>query len=420
MTQQSSSVPDLAPVLPAPGARVARKAGLIAGIILVSLNLRPAITSLGPLLPQIEEDLRLSGTGAGLLTMLPVLCLGVFAGLGPALRHRFGEDRVLLGCLPVLLAGILVRLLEPTALLYAGTVVIGGAIAVANVVLPSLIKREFPDRVPLMMATYTMALTFGGAAAAGAVIPLEDVVDTDWRGSLGLLAVPVVVGIVAWLPFGMRRVAATEGRRASVGPLLRDRLAWLVTAFVGLEALLAYVIFGWLPAICVDRGMSEEAAGYMMSAITFLQAAGSMVVPFFVDRGGRGQRGFCVVVALGTAVGLIGVVVAPMWTIWLWALVLGIIGGAAFSLALTLIGLRAGDGDSAAGLSSMSQGVGYALAAAGPFGVGALHQLSGGWGVPLAVLVGLCVLMAVIGLGAGRDATLSLSSSTSPSSSTKG
>ncbi|MER6346979.1 CynX/NimT family MFS transporter [Streptomyces sp. NPDC001595] len=409
MTQQSSSVPGLAPVLPAPGAHTARKAGLIAGIILVSLNLRPAITSLGPLLPQIEKDLGLSGTGAGLLTMLPVLCLGVFAGLGPALRHRFGEDRVLLGCLPVLLAGILLRLLDPTALLYVGTVVIGGAIAVANVVLPSLIKREFPDRVPLMMATYTMALTFGGAAAAGAVIPLEDVVDTDWRGSLGLLAVPVVIGVVAWLPFGIRRVVRTgDGRRVSMGPLLRDRLAWLVTAFVGLEALLAYVIFGWLPAICVDRGMSEEAAGYMMSAITFLQAAGSMVVPFFVDRGGRGQRGFCVVVSLGTAVGLIGVVAAPMWSIWLWALVLGIIGGAAFSLALTLIGLRAGDGDSAAGLSSMSQGVGYALAAAGPFGVGALHQLSGGWGVPLAVLVGLCVLMAVIGLGAGRDATVTL------------
>lgn len=407
MTQQSSSAPDLAPVLPAPGERTARKACLIAGIILVSLNLRPAITSLGPLLPQIEKDLGLSGTGAGLLTMLPVLCLGVFAGLGPTLRHRFGEDRVLLGCLPVLLAGILLRLLDPTALLYVGTVVIGGSIAVANVVLPSLIKREFPDRVPLMMATYTMALTFGGAAAAGAVIPLEDVADTDWRGSLGLLAVPVVVGIVAWLPFGVRRVVrSADGGRASVGPLLRDRLAWLVTAFVGLEALLAYVIFGWLPAICVDRGMSEEAAGYMMSAITFLQAAGSMVVPFFV--GGRGQRGFCVAVSLGTAIGLIGVVVAPMWSIWLWALVLGIIGGAAFSLALTLIGLRAGDGDSAAGLSSMSQGVGYTLAAAGPFGVGALHQLSGGWGMPLTVLVGLCVLMAVVGLGAGRDATLSM------------
>ncbi|GHE57326.1 CynX/NimT family MFS transporter [Streptomyces capitiformicae] len=407
MTQQSSSAPGIATVVPTTGPHTARKAGLIAGIILVSLNLRPAITSLGPLLPQIEEDLGLSGTGAGLLTMLPVLCLGVFAGLGPTLRHRFGEDRVLLGCLPVLLGGILLRLLDPTALLYVGTVVVGGAIAVANVVLPSLIKREFPDRVPLMMATYTMALTFGGAAAAGAVIPLQSVVDTDWRGSLGLLAVPVVVGVVAWLPFGLRRVRTRADGRAPIGPLLRNRLAWLVTAFVGLEALLAYVIFGWLPAICVSRGMSEAAAGYMMSAITFLQAAGSMVVPFFIDRGGRGQRGFCVVVALGTAVGLVGIVVAPLWTIWLWALVLGIIGGAAFSLALTLIGLRAGDGDTAAGLSSMSQGVGYALAAAGPFGVGALYQLSGGWGVPLAVLVALCVLMAVIGVGAGRDATLS-------------
>ncbi|WP_217561323.1 MFS transporter [Streptomyces sp. GbtcB6] len=407
MTQHSSSAPGIATALPSTGQQTTRRAGLIAGIILVSVNLRPAITSLGPLLPQIEKDLALSGTGAGLLTMLPVLCLGVFAGLGPALRHRFGEDRVLLGTLPVLLGGILLRLLDPAALLYVGTVVTGGAIAVANVVLPSLIKREFPDRVPLMMATYTMALTFGGAAAAGAVIPLQSVVDTDWRGSLGLLAVPVLVGVLAWLPFGLRRVGTQADARTPIGPLLRNRLAWLVTAFVGLEALLAYVIFGWLPAICVSRGMSEAAAGYMMSAITFLQAAGSMVVPFFADRGGRGQRGFCVVVSLGTAVGLVGVVVAPMWTIWLWAVVLGIIGGAAFSLALTLIGLRASDADTAAGLSSMSQGVGYTMAAAGPFGVGALHQLSGGWNLPLAVLVALCVLMAVIGLGAGRDATLS-------------
>ncbi|MCW5249800.1 MULTISPECIES: CynX/NimT family MFS transporter [unclassified Streptomyces] len=411
MALPSGSPPDPAPVRPAPAPHRLRRAGLIAGIILVSVNLRPAITSLGPLLPRIRADLGLSGTGAGLLTMLPVLCLGAFAALGPTLRHRFGEDRVLLGCLPVLLVGILLRVPAPTALLYAGTVVIGGAIAVANVVLPSLIKREFPDRVPLMMATYTMALTFGGAAAAGAVIPLERVAGTDWRGSLGLLAVPVAVGALAWLPYGRRRVRGGGGvRRAAVAPLLRDRLAWLVTAFVGLEALLAYVTFGWLPAICVDRGLGEEAAGYMMSAITFLQAAGSMAVPFFVGRGGRGQRGFCVAVSLGTAAGLTGVVLAPMWTLWFWALVLGLVGGAAFSLALTLIGLRAGDGDSAAGLSSMSQGIGYALAAAGPFGMGVLHQMTGGWGVPLAVLVALCVLMAVIGLGAGRDATLSLAS----------
>ncbi|RJQ75725.1 MFS transporter [Pseudonocardiaceae bacterium YIM PH 21723] len=377
---------------------------LLAGIVLVSINLRPAITSVGPLLPQIQADLGLSGSQAGVLTMLPVLCLGAFAGLGLTLRRRFGENPVLFGCLPVLAVGVLVRMLPPATALYAGTVLIGAAVAVANVLLPGIIKREFPDRLPLVFALYTMSLTFGGAAAAGFVIPSEQIFGIDWRGALGLLGIGVLLGMLGWLP-QLRRERAIPVDRPVIGGLLRSSLAWQVTLFAAFESLLAFVIFGWLPAICVSRGLSEVEGGFLMSANTFLQALGSLFVPWLIART-RDQRGIAAGLSIALAGGMAAVVFAPLWSIWFWVLLLGLIDGMAFGLALTLIGMRAADDTTAAGLSSMAQGVGYAIAATGPFLVGLLYQLSGGWTVPLLFIMGCCAAAAVFGLGAGRKATV--------------
>ena len=173
---------------------------LALSVVLVAINLRPAVAGVGPVLPELRAGLPLSGAGAAVLTTLPVLCFGLLATVTPRLARRFGIEPVLVGVMAALAAGALVRVLDGPALLFAGTVVVGGSIAIGNVLLPPLIKRDFPDRSGLMMGVYTMAVSGSAAAAAGLTVPLGDAMGLGWRGALAVWTVPAVVAAVAWLP----------------------------------------------------------------------------------------------------------------------------------------------------------------------------------------------------------------------------
>lgn len=370
-------------------------------VVIVALALRPPFTAVAPLLEDIQQGLGASSSFAGVLTTLPVVCLGAFAFVAPHLRRRFGDERVLVGCLVVLLVGNVLRAVGPAWTLLAGTVIVGAGIAVANVALPGLIKRDFPDSVALVTAAYTVCLTLGGAIAASVVVPIAGALGSPWRAPLGLLAVPVLIALVIGAVV-LRRGAGVPPRPSSPGLLWRSPLAWQVTVFMGLQSAMAYVVFGWLPSMLQSRGMSPELAGLALGLQAGVQAIGSMLIPVLC-RKLRDQRPIVAVLVVFIAIGFSGIVLGPAgaWP-WVFTAVLGVAQGGAFGLSLTLFGLRAPDSDTTAALSGMAQGGGYLIAAAGPLLIGLVHEASGGWAVPLVLLLACCAGWLIAGMFAAR------------------
>ncbi|WHS59316.1 CynX/NimT family MFS transporter [Pseudomonas sp. G2-4] len=385
---------------------------LLLGLILVALNLRPALSSMAPLLSDVSKSLGLSAAQAGLLTTLPVLCLGLFAPLAPVLARRFGAERVVLGILLTLAAGIILRSSFGQVGLFAGSILAGASIGVIGVLLPGIVKRDFAKQAGTMTGVYTMALCLGAAMAAGATVPLSEHLDQRWALGLGFWAIPALLAAVFWLPqVGQKHGAHQVAYR--VRGLLRDPLAWQVTLYMGLQSSLAYIVFGWLPSILIGRGLTPTQAGLVLSVSVIVQLISSLAAPWLATRG-KDQRLAIVIVMLMALGGLFGCLYAPIEGLWGWAILLGLGQGAAFSLALTLIVLRSRDAHVAANLSGMAQGFGYTLASLGPFAVGVVHDLTGGWNA-LGWIFGLVGLGAIIaGIGAGRTLYVGVSSERVP------
>ncbi|MBA1207139.1 CynX/NimT family MFS transporter [Pseudomonas fulva] len=373
---------------------------LLLGLILVALNLRPALSSMAPVLGQVSDGLGLSAAQAGLLTTLPVLCLGLFAPLAPMLARRLGSERVVLGILGTLAVGIVLRSVLGTTGLFLGSLLAGASIGIIGVLLPGIVKRDFPQHAGTLTGVYTMALCLGAAMAAGATVPLAHALGDNWAPALGFWMLPAVLAMLVWLPqarngHGVHKVAYC------VRGLWRDPLAWQVTLYMGLQSSLAYIVFGWLPSILIGRGLSPTQAGLVLSGSVIMQLFSSLAAPWLATRG-RDQRLAIVVVMLVTLCGLFGCLYAPLSGLWGWAVLLGLGQGGTFALALTLIVLRSRDAHVAANLSSMAQGVGYTLASMGPFAVGLVHDLTGGWSALGWVFAVLGAGAIVFGLGAGR------------------
>ncbi len=358
---------------------------LLLGLVLVALNLRPALSSMAPVLGQVSEGLGLNASQAGLLTTLPVLCLGLFAPLAPVLARRFGSERVILGILATLALGIVVRSSLGATGVFLGSLMAGASIGIIGVLLPGIVKRDFPQHAGTLTGVYTMALCLGAAMAAGATVPLAQHFNDSWALGLGFWMLPALLAMLVWLPqarqgHGLHKVAYR------VRGLWRDPLAWQVTLYMGLQSSLAYIVFGWLPSILIGRGLSPTEAGLVLSGSVIVQLVSSLSAPWLATRG-KDQRLAIVLVMLITLTGLFGCLYAPLSGLWGWAVVLGLGQGGTFALALTLIVLRSKDAHVAANLSSMAQGVGYTLASMGPFAVGLVHDLTGaGCGVDFAVL----------------------------------
>nr|WP_251070113.1 MFS transporter [Streptomyces sp. ISL-96] len=405
-------------------ALLARPVVLLIGIVLASVNMRAALASASPLVSEIGEAFGLSSTATSLVTAVPVLFLGVGAMVAPWLGRRFGTEVVLFCALLVLGAGIVVRVVPTVTALFAGSLLIGLAIALLNVLMPGLIKRDFPGRAASMTSVYTGAMIAGATVAAAASVPLERAFGGSWEASLAFWSLLAVVAAVAWLPqvliacgrtgHEIRGVIPagsdrTRGRtriripdRVRVRSVWRSALAWQVTLFMGLQSLWTYVLIAWLPTIFTDHGMSRSAAGVVFAFNNLIQVAGAFVVPLLAGRM-RSQRPLIVLVTTLVAAGYAGLMTAPVSGAWLWAAVLGVGQGGAVGLALTLIVLRSGDAVTAARLSGMAQTVGYLLAAVGPPAAGAVYEATGGWTLPIALMLGVCAAALVVGLFAARD-----------------
>jgi CP family cyanate transporter-like MFS transporter len=374
----------------------------VLSVVAIAFNMRTAIGEIPPVLP----DLGLSSAGQSILATVPVVCFGLAALAAPALRARLGEERGLLAVLALLLVGILVRAAAPGGGLFPGTVLAGCGIAVMNVLVPSLIRRRFPGHVGLMTGVYTTALVAGGSLSAATTVPLRDAANGSLHVALGIWAIPIVVALVVWLPQRRHRaLPAVAGGREAIRALGRSRVAWYVTLFMGLQSLLYYAPLSWLPAIHRDQGIDAATAGFLLSTLNVISIPTTFLAPVLAHRM-RDQRPAVAGCVALTAIGLLGILLAPSGTALVWVVILGLGQGAALSLALLMIVLRAADDDTAARLSSMAQGFGYLIAATGPLVTGLLHAATGSWTLPLALLVALCGVELVVGLAAARDRTI--------------
>jgi CP family cyanate transporter-like MFS transporter len=371
-------------------------------LVLIAFNLRPVFSSASALLPEIAQTFGLSTAAIGLLTTLPVVCLGAFSPLAPWLAQKIGTERTLLGVLALLMLGTALRSLNSVPLLFLGTALAGACIAVGNVLLPGLVKRDFPDKAALMTGCYTMALCAGAAAAAGFTLPIEHLLNGSAPAALGAWALPVFFVLLLWLPqaFWLSRRPKQSGFR--VQGLLRDRLAWQVTLFMGFQSALAYCVFGWLVPILRERGLDGITAGAVVSVSVMVQAGACLVIPHIAVRR-PDQRAVVVVVLSSAVIALLGLLFAPLSTVWVWAVLQGIGQGGLISVAMTIIVLRSPDAHVAAHLSGMAQCVGYLLAAIGPLIVGLLHSWTGSFSASAFLFILLGISAGIAGWGAGRS-----------------
>jgi CP family cyanate transporter-like MFS transporter len=392
------ALPDVTndPVIP-----VISRALIIAALLLVSLNLRPAISSVGLVLEGIRASTGISSAAAGILITLPVLCFGIFAPLAPRLaRWRPAEQVIMCGLLG-LAAGIGVRIVHGGVGLFAGTLLVSASIGIIMVLLPGIIKHEFPNSAGLLMGLYSMALNAGAALGSGVTVPIQHLAGGDWRMALLFWILPVCVAAAIWAPLMRRRSRQTQRPRYIVSGLSRSVLAWQLTAYMGFQTALAFCVFGWLPTILVDRGMTSLQAGYLLSLSILLQFVSSLGLTWLM-RNSSDQR-VAIAVMMGLMIsGLIGSIYAPLPDLWLWAIVLGLGQGGSFNIAMTLVVVRAPNGVVAAELSGMVQGFGYGLAALGPLTVGVLHDMAAGWNHVAVFFVLIAVAAIVAGVGAGR------------------
>lgn len=375
-----------------------------ASLLFLALNLRPLFPSTAALLPEITNTLGLSKAQAGYLTTLPVLCMGLFAPLAPKLGQKIGIERTLLLVLLMIAIGSSLRGFIGAYGLFIGTALAGSGIAIGNVLLPSLVKRDFPKQAALMTGLYTMSLVGGAALAAAITLPIAEAFNNNWRMGLSLWGLLGVVAMLAWSPIAIG--AHSKGTKARnilpVKGMYKDGLAWSVTIFMGLQSALAYCVMGWMSPMLRDRGLDGTEAGLITSVSIFIQVGASMLIPLIAVRF-RNQILIAVILSSLAALALMGMIILPLSMVWPLAVIQGIGQGGLFALCLMLIVLRSEDSNVAAHLSSMSQTVGYILAAIGPFFVGVLYDWTGGFAA-VAVLFALLGLGSIIsGMRAGRN-----------------
>ncbi|WP_223214646.1 MFS transporter [Microbacterium ureisolvens] len=388
--------------------RTASALMLLAAVCLVAMNMRPAITGLGPLLDQIGADTGMSVSALGLLAAVPLVAWALFSPLAHDLSRRFGQPRVLLWSLLVLLAGTLVRSIPgPVASLWIGTAIIGIGIAIINVLMPAVVKREFAGHVPAVTAAYTALLAGLGAVSSGVVVPISHIElggdPAGWRFALlvtGAALLPFAIAAWWWAHRGAGRAhdrsSAPRGRTG----IWRDPIAWLVAAYMGLQASMFYMFVTWLAPLSMSIGRSEVVAGIDVMVYQLFSLAGCLLLPLAL-RGGLERWAPALIPSLAV-VGVAGLMIAPGGVL-LWGSLIGLTGGATLAMSLTLMAQRARDHDTSTALSGMSQSVGYVIAALGPIAFGALHSLTGGWTASLALVLAVLLALTVVGVFAGRD-----------------
>jgi CP family cyanate transporter-like MFS transporter len=404
---------------------------LVVTVLLVAANLRPTITAVGPVLDLVEADTGLGPGALGLLGAVPLLTLGLVSPFAHRLARRLGAERTVLVALGVLTAGTLLRSSPGgQAQLWAGTILLGSAIATGNVLIPAIVKRDFPHRVPVLTGLYSAVMGGFAGIGSGLAVPLADV--GGWRLALGVWAAWALLAALAWLArlragqptLATGREATSDRARTSATPpreqqpaerhttvsmtrsadstsMWRSGLAWQVAVFFGLQSASFYTLVTWLPSIEASLGVSPAVAGWHLFLFQFLGIFGGLAVGPLMHRQ-HDQRPAAIGVTVLMFVAMIGLLVAPGWLL-VWAITAGVSTGSSIAVALTLVSVRARTPEAAGQLSGMAQGVGYLIAAAGPAVAGFLHELSGAWTLPIVAVLAIATVQFVFAALAGRE-----------------
>ncbi|CAH1054513.1 CynX/NimT family MFS transporter [Paenibacillus pseudetheri] len=379
---------------------------LITGIVLVAFNLRPAITSVGPLVGIIQEDVGLAHWSAGLLMSIPLISFAVMSSLVPRIAARLSNEKTLLLGLVILLVGICIRSISMTLFIFFGTLLIGVGIAIGNVLLPVVVKEKFPQKFGLMTSIYSTSMGLFASLASGISIPLAHDLKLGWDGALIVWGIPTIIAIVVWILLIRLNPAkdnAVKSVRISAKQIWRSPLAWKIALFMGFQSSLFYITMSWLPEILYNYGISRGTAGWLLSFTQIVGVPVSFLVPILA---GRLHSQVWIAFALGmcSIVGYAGLWMGSSYPIMILSIILiGIALGGNFPLALSYIGIRARNGNQAAELSGMAQSTGYMLAAIGPILIGYLYDMAHVWTIPLLTLIVISGVVMTFGMLSGRD-----------------
>ncbi|MCW2540406.1 MAG: transporter [Frankiales bacterium] len=375
---------------------------LVTAMALTGLSMRSAVGSVGAVLTDLQAGLHLSSGAAGLVTTLPVLCFAGLGSLAPALAARIGEHRLLVLALIASALGLVGRSLVGSLWPFLGLSVfaLSGA-AFANVLMPALVKRHFPDQIGRMSSVYITAIAIGITAASGASVPIGDIAG-GWRAGIGVWAVLAAIAVLPWLP----TLAADQDRSRStarrLGPaqLGRNPLTWALTLMFAFQSFQAYVSFGWFSDYFQHEGLSAGRSGLLVAFFAALGIPVSIVIPALAQ---RHQLGLILAMTATGVAGYAGLLMAPVAGAWLWMLLLGITGGM-FPLTLTMLGLHCRSVETTAAVSAFMQGVGYILAGSGPLLVGLLLDVTNqNWTPPLLLTMAALFVSAGAGVVAARS-----------------
>ncbi|WP_339800923.1 MFS transporter [Paenibacillus sp. FSL R5-0744] len=379
---------------------------LISGIVLVAFNLRPAITSVGPLVGIIQEDVGLAHWSAGLLMSIPLISFAVMSSLVPRIAARLSNEKTLLLGLVILLVGICIRSISMTLFIFVGTLLIGVGIAIGNVLLPVVVKEKFPQKFGLMTSIYSTSMGLFASLASGISIPLAHGLKLGWDGALIVWGIPTIIAIVVWILLIRLNPAkdnAVKSVRISAKQIWRSPLAWKIALFMGFQSSLFYITMSWLPEILYNYGISRGTAGWLLSFTQIVGVPVSFLVPILAGRL-RSQVWIAFALGMCSIVGYGGLWMGSSYPMMILSIILiGIALGGNFPLALSYIGIRARNGNQAAELSGMAQSTGYMLAAIGPILIGYLYDMTQVWTIPLITLIVISGLVMTFGMLSGRD-----------------
>ncbi len=380
---------------------------LLIAVILISINLRPAITAVGPLIHEIRLDTGLPNFALGLLTTLPVLAFGIFSVFTPLLTRKIGTEGTMALALILISGGIFLRINPAVMSLFGGTIMLGIGIALGNVLLPGIIKKQFPERVGLLTGIYSAMIGVGATIASGISVPLSENLDLGWRWSLGSWGFLALTALIFWLPQMRTNLPVTlrKGFRESLRQLSSFRLAWFVSIFMGVQSLSFYTLIAWLPEILTERGLSASEAGWLLALMQGVGILGTLILPAWASNL-KNQRTPIFILVLLEFIALIGLSIPTLTLVGLWVSLMGFALGGSFGLALLLIVLRSRDSTTANELSGMSQSVGYTMAATGPVLFGAIFDLFESWLLPMVFLFLIAILKLWSGYFAGNDDTI--------------
>lgn len=378
---------------------------LLIGIVLIGSNLRAPLTSVGSLITFIRDDLGISNAMAGTITTLPLLAFALLSPFAPKIANRIGMEWTIFFSLFLLTIGIVVRSFFGVTLLFAGTVLIGLAIAIGNVLLPGFIKMNFPLKVGLMTGIYAVFMNLFAALASGLSVPISSIPGIGWKGSLAFWGILSIVALLFWIPQLRRQADSAKAVDTSTkgnSSLWKSPLAWYITIFMGMQSLIFYTLITWLPEILQSHGYSSSSAGWMLSLMQFALIPITFIVPVIAERM-HNQKVLSGITGILFITGIAGLILGNKFLLPVSVILIGIAGGTAFSLSMMFFSLRTTSGQQASEMSGMAQSFGYLLAAVGPVLFGALHDITAGWKVPLFVLVIVSGIIFICGLQAGKN-----------------